>query len=570
MKVLTVLGLSSMLLCCAPEVLEPVAPELRDDPKFMNPTRGISAGVAPLLSTEWGQAGVWQEHTPSLDGEPTYPGCTTVATAQILYYYQYQDHADSDVCYQLDHDVVSEDIDDNGTLCLYLDSEDVTYTWESMAIHESASAAATQAASEFIYHVGVTLNAQFGGGEGSSATGRQIENAFRYQWGFDKRRDGASRARSVTIVVKDEFFDSDAEFAAHLRMELDAGRPVLYMAQQADADTGHAFVIDGYNQDGLFHVNWGWGGTANGYYDLSMTDHQGRSWSRNALIYQYLEPEQDYALQVQNTPVYSWNGNGSLISFSSGDMTGYGLTVDEAAIHPSSPNNPVVFFQWEIDKRDGTRLRLDAQSMQTATITYGPWNDRSRDIVYTDVSLPFVLDPWKSGFPVSDQEYYVVAVAFSDKPASTESVTAEVTTDPATDATGSASAGFMVDGGTWHGNGSLIDASSGTLEGYGLNIDEGNIAATAGGRPQVFFQWEIDQTSGERLLLDAEGMTADVTYGLWSDRSADVTHRAVELPHTLDPAADGLSNASGEYYVIKVSFVSSPSTDTPVTASVIQ
>jgi hypothetical protein len=149
-------------------------------------------------------------------------------------------------------------------------------------------------------------------------------------------------------------------------------------------------------------------------------------------------------------------------------------------------------------------------------------------------------------------------------------VTAEITTDPGTDATGAASAGFVVDGGTWHGNGSLIDASSGSLEGYGLNLDEGKIAATAGGRPQVFFQWEIDQSSGERLLLDAEGMTADVTYGLWNDRSADVTHSAVELPHTLDPAADGLSNASGEYYVIKVSFVASPSTDTPVTATVIQ
>lgn len=32
---------------------------------------------------------------------------------------------------------------------------------------------------------------------------------------------------------------------------------------------GHAWVVDGYDSNDLFHMNWGWGGTDNGWYDLS-------------------------------------------------------------------------------------------------------------------------------------------------------------------------------------------------------------------------------------------------------------------------------------------------------------
>ena len=52
----------------------------------------LAASVEPMLQTRWGQSDVWQTATP-LDaaGAPTYPGCTTVAAAQVLYYYRYQD-----------------------------------------------------------------------------------------------------------------------------------------------------------------------------------------------------------------------------------------------------------------------------------------------------------------------------------------------------------------------------------------------------------------------------------------------------------------------------------------------
>lgn len=50
-----------------------------------------------------------------------------------------------------------------------------------------------------------------------------------------------------------------------LRVELDAGRPVMY-ASDKPGKVGHAFIIDGYNDEGYFHINMGWYSTNNGWY----------------------------------------------------------------------------------------------------------------------------------------------------------------------------------------------------------------------------------------------------------------------------------------------------------------
>ena len=73
----------------------------------------------------------------------------------------------------------------------------------------------------------------------------------------------------MSVISKEAFGYSDQEWADLIRAELDAGRPVLYMATEPGG-AGHAFVIDGYRDDGLVHVNFGWGGYGNGYYDANV------------------------------------------------------------------------------------------------------------------------------------------------------------------------------------------------------------------------------------------------------------------------------------------------------------
>lgn len=515
------------------------------------------AGVGPLLQTEWGQDGAWQASLPTDEsGALTYAGCTTIASAQLLYYYQHQATASSAVEYLLDHEVSGVDIEDRW---LALDLTETTHDWSAMAAVDSESQARTDAAAAFIYHVAVSLNAQFGDPSGSPATARFVENAFRYQWGYN-----SIARREMSIIGKDIFGYSDAEWAQLMYDELDAGRPILYMAQQVNGDAGHAFVIDGYRDDGMVHVNWGWGGYANGYYDPNtLADHKGRAWSRDPMIFRGLEPTRGFAAAMapprEDDVGYTWTGNGSLISRASGTATGYGLTRDEAAFD-SSRGKPAVFFQWEVDTRDGAALQIDADSSagETVDIVYGRWDDRSQDRIYRDVTLPFVLDPAADGASELDGAYYVVAVLMDDADGG-GLVSASVATGGGTTAAHSAAAGAVtVDGRIWTGSGSLIGLASGTATGYGLTRDEA-IVLPGDTAPVVFFQWEIDTRDGDELVISAGGSErATIAYGPWSgDRADDVT-RTVTLPHTIRPSADGLSAGSGEYYVIKVALEAAP------------
>ena len=52
-----------------------------------------------------------------------------------------------------------------------------------------------------------------------------------------------------------------------LRDNLDMDMPLYYSASGNDG--GHAFVCDGYDNNGMFHFNWGWQGLDNGYYAIN-------------------------------------------------------------------------------------------------------------------------------------------------------------------------------------------------------------------------------------------------------------------------------------------------------------
>ena len=122
--------------------------------------------------------------------------------------------------------------------------------------------------------------------------------------------------------------------------------------------------------------------------------------------------------------------------------------------------SPVTFIQWELDQHDGQHLKISAEGAQRAMITYGPWNDRTQDRTYYDVSLLFVLDPVLDGQSVDDGQYYVVVIAFDDDISSAVFVTAESTQDTAGSKQSREATPIMIEDMTWNGNGSLISLAS--------------------------------------------------------------------------------------------------------------
>ncbi|MBO1323006.1 C10 family peptidase [Acanthopleuribacter pedis] len=242
-----------------------------------------------MIQSQWGQGAPYNRATPTLNGEPTYPGCTTLALAQLLNYYRYRDHGVKEVVYAQDNDSLQPNQTE-------VDLTAVRFDWANMPNSlDGASNREKDTVATFLYWVGVALNVQFDLGDGSPASGKQLENAVRYAFGYNNI---SRRKMYVALRATGDGFKlySDAEWYQMVIDELDQGRPVLHMARNQNGD-GHAFLIDGYNAGGLVHVNWGWAGHANGYYDLFHLQPRGSEsvWNEEAMIYIGLEPEAGFA-----------------------------------------------------------------------------------------------------------------------------------------------------------------------------------------------------------------------------------------------------------------------------------
>lgn len=108
---------------------------------------------------------------------------------------------------------------------------------------------------KLLYHCGVAVNMDYdvdASGAGSTA----ISGALSTFFGFGK-----------SIYLKKDNF-SQTEWTQLLKNEMDAARPVLYSGL-SPTEGGHAFVLDGYDKDGYFHVNWGWGGYNNAFVNIN-------------------------------------------------------------------------------------------------------------------------------------------------------------------------------------------------------------------------------------------------------------------------------------------------------------
>ena len=101
--------------------------------------------------------------------------------------------------------------------------------------------------------------------------------AARMNWGISE--SGANVRRLVEPLKRafgygfvhyaDSYKYAPQDWVRMIANEVREGRPVLY-AGYTQFIEGHAFVIDGIDAEGFFHVNWGYGGAYDGYFRLDV------------------------------------------------------------------------------------------------------------------------------------------------------------------------------------------------------------------------------------------------------------------------------------------------------------
>ena len=89
-------------------------------------------------------------------------------------------------------------------------------------------------------------------------------------------------------VLLSKFNEGIESFVRIIKKELANGFPLYIEGMPEGGRSGHAWVLDGVDKDGLFHMNFGWNGQSDGYYSLTAlsvlkagSEFQGRSLSFN-------------------------------------------------------------------------------------------------------------------------------------------------------------------------------------------------------------------------------------------------------------------------------------------------
>lgn len=228
-------------------------------------TRAGTVQVEPLIKTTWNQTAPYNNLTPTINGQHCLTGCVATAIAQVLKYWRWPEYSQGNGGYYLNSDFDKE----------YTVAIGTEFDWDNMLNTYSEGSYTQQqgqAVAELMRDCGYAVYMNYGLNEsGAWADPEKLSTVFDYQ--------------CVAELMHDDF--TEDAWLSLIRKDLTEGRPILYSGQ--GSAEGHEYVIDGYRSDNYLHVNWGWGGYADGWFVT--TDMQG--YNNDQLMIHGFEPNRD-------------------------------------------------------------------------------------------------------------------------------------------------------------------------------------------------------------------------------------------------------------------------------------
>ena len=221
-------------------------------------TTTTRTAISPLIKSKWNQGAPYNNQCPEIttDGQTshTVTGCVATAMAQVMYYHQWP----ASTTKAIPGYTIKPKNRNGESIDVTLNELSVTtFGWDAMTTTytTSSTGAGADAVAKLMRYCGQSLRMNYGINSSSSynvTVGEALTTYFNY--------DG-------TTTYVDRAHYTYQQWVGLLYNELASGRPVVLGGQSAGG--GHSFVCDGYDTDDYFHINWGWGGSSDGYYRLS-------------------------------------------------------------------------------------------------------------------------------------------------------------------------------------------------------------------------------------------------------------------------------------------------------------
>ena len=215
---------------------ERVVKEVRSKAATTTPQRPIKRKVEPLLTCKWSQYDPFNKYTPLSNGQHTPTGCVATATAQVMFYNKWPKNRPQDYIASTGDDA----------------KKSATYWWDEMknTTNDMRTEHSRQAVGVLMSDIGKAVNMRYYY-RGSDSNLQYACNALRDKFDY-------------TVRYLDKNFLPANDFLNEVMQEISDGYPVLVVGGP------HAFVYDGYDEQGFIHTNWGWGGENDGYFDINI------------------------------------------------------------------------------------------------------------------------------------------------------------------------------------------------------------------------------------------------------------------------------------------------------------
>lgn len=203
--------------------------------------------IQPMIQTHWGQDEPYNLRLPNRGCELTqhyYTGCVATAMAQVMYYYR---------CPEGQTTTIPDYLDQSFT--------PTSFNWDVMQpSYWDSRGEGIDEVCKLMFYCCASVEAKLSFEE-TGASHIDMTEALRRYFGF---------AETTHSVQRTSF--SAEEWDQLIYHELEEGRVVLYSGSSVstDAYSAHMFICDGYDENGLYHINWGWDGGSDGYFLLSV------------------------------------------------------------------------------------------------------------------------------------------------------------------------------------------------------------------------------------------------------------------------------------------------------------
>lgn len=224
--------------------------------------RSLGKSAGPLVDLSWNQVYPYNYFCPTEKGGPggrAYVGCAADVMAMIMKYWNYPEKG------QGSHSYIPE-----GYPIQTAYFSETTYDWANMPkeIFSSSPKKEIEAIALLMYHCGVSIDMKYGPAA-SSGYSEMVPSAMKKYFSY---------TANMRHLYRDQYELED--WKNLLINNLDQGFPVFY-AGTSQISGGHAFLCDGYTEDGYFHFNWGWSGISNGNFAIDALNPQGADYNVN-------------------------------------------------------------------------------------------------------------------------------------------------------------------------------------------------------------------------------------------------------------------------------------------------